>query len=158
MAYSAPKKAPVLDAAVADGLSIGLLDKLLGYHLRRAQSAVFQDFAIRLGHRQITPGQLGLLVLISNNPGVSQTDLARAVGIERSTLGEFINRFESSGFVERRVSTRDRRCHAIHLSTAGRRLLDEILPEVAEHERRLASSLSAQERDTLIGLLKRVSG
>ena len=141
----------------AAGLNVGLLDELLGYHLRRAQSAVFQHFALRLGHHQITPGQLGLLVLISNNPGVSQTDLARAVGIERSTLGEFIHRFESRGLVERKASTRDRRRHAVHLSTAGRRFLEAILPEVREHERELGEPLSAQERVTLIELLKRIS-
>jgi len=160
---SSPKNASALEAsrseAVAiDELNIGLLDGLLGYHLRRAQNAAFQGFADRLRHRQITPGQLGLLVLIANNPGVSQTDLARAVGIERSTLGEFINRFESRGLVERRTAALDRRRYAIHLSTTGQRFLSELLPEVTEHERELAKPLSEDERDTLIVLLKRVSG
>ena len=161
---SSSKKASALEASQAteavamDELSLGLLDGLLGYHLRRAQNAAFQGFADRLQHRQITPGQLGLLVLIANNPGVSQTDLARAVGIERSTLGEFINRFESRGLVERRTAALDRRRYAIHLSTTGQRFLSEILPEVTEHERELAKPLSEDERDTLIALLKRVSG
>ena len=164
MSNSSSKNTSTLEApeanrtgATLNELSIGVLDELLGYHLRRAQNAAFQGFAEALGHRQITPGQLGLLVLIANNPGVSQTDLARAVGIERSTLGEFINRFESRGLAERRPSAGDRRRYAIHLSATGQRFLGEILPEVREHERELARPLSENERDTLMALLKRVS-
>jgi len=133
------------------------LEKLLGYHLRRAQSAVFQHFATQLNHRNITPGQLGLLVLIACNPGVNQTMLAREVGVERSTLGEFIDRFESRQLVERRRVATDRRIHAVHLTGKGRRFLNQILPEVEAHEREFTSNLSRQELQTLMHLLKRLS-
>jgi DNA-binding MarR family transcriptional regulator len=141
----------------AENLLSGPLDKLLGYHLRRAQSATFQHFAAQLSHRDITPGQLGLLVLIACNPGVSQTSLAREVGVERSTLGEFIDRFESRQLVERRQVATDRRIHAIHLTGKGRRFLDRILPEVEAHEREFTRSLSRQEMQTLMHLLKRLA-
>lgn len=140
-----------------ENLFTGPLDKLLGYHLRRAQSATFQHFAAHLSHRDITPGQLGLLVLIACNPGVSQTSLAREVGVERSTLGEFIDRFESRQLVERRQVATDRRIHAIHLTRKGRRFLDRILPEVESHEREFTSLLSKQEMQTLMRLLKRLA-
>ncbi len=149
-------KASESGGAVAEILSSGPLEKLLGYHLRRVQNAAFQHFAAHLNHRGITPGQLGLLVLIASNPGVSQTVLAREVGVERSTLGEFIDRFESRQLVERRRVATDRRMHAIHLTAKGRRFLDRVLPEVEEHEREFTRSLSAQELQTLLGLLKRL--
>jgi len=133
------------------------LDKLLGYHLRRVQSATFQHFAAHLSHRDITPGQLGLLMLIGCNPGVSQTTLAREVGVERSTLGEFIDRFESRQLVERRRVTTDRRVHAVHLTRKGRRFLDQVLPEVEAHEREFTKALSTQELQTLVQLLKRLA-
>jgi len=141
----------------AGSLNSGPLDKLLGYHLRRVQNATFQHFAAHLSHRDITPGQLGLLVLIACNPGVSQTSLAREVGVERSTLGEFIDRFESRQLVERRQVATDRRIHAIHLTRKGRRFLDRILPEVEAHEREFTQTLSAQELQTLMRLLKQLA-
>ena len=139
----------------ANRLQNGPLDGLLGYQLRRAQGAAFQHFAIQLNHRAITPGQLGLLVLIGCNPGVSQTLLAREVGVERSTLGEFIDRFESRQLVERRQVANDRRIHAIHLTQEGQCFLDQIMPEVEAHERELTRSLSEQDLHTLMHLLKR---
>jgi len=135
----------------------GTLEKLLGYHLRRAQSAAFQHFASHLKHRDITPGQLGLLVLIAGNPGVSQTALAQEIGVERSTLGEFIDRFESRQIVERRRVATDRRIHAIHLTVKGQQFLEQVLPEVEAHEREFNKPLSAQETRTLVHLLKRLA-
>jgi len=144
--------------ATVEPLSRGPLEKLLVYHLRRVQSAAFQHFAAYLNHRDITPGQLGLLVLIACNPGVSQSVLAREIKVERSTLGEFIDRFESRQLVERRQVATDRRIHAIHLSSKGRRFLDQVLPEVEAHEREFTGTLSAQDQRTLIRLLKRLAG
>lgn len=135
----------------------GPLEGLLGYQLRRAQGAAFQHFATHLDQRSITPGQLGLLVLIACNPGVSQTLLAREVGVERSTLGEFIDRFESHQWVERRRVDSDRRIYAIHLTGEGRGFLEQILPEVEAHERELTRSLSSYELQTLMRLLKRLA-
>ncbi len=133
------------------------LEKLLGYHLRRAQNAIFQHFDSHLNHYAITPGQLGLLVLIACNPGVSQTVLAREIGVERSTLGEFIDRFESRQLVERRRVITDRRMYAIHLTEEGNHFLEQVLPEVEAHEREFAKPLSTQEINTLVNLLKRLA-
>ena len=141
----------------AKHLLSGTLEKLLGYHLQRAQSAAFQHFSSHLNHRNITPGQLGLLVLIACNPGVSQTALAQEIGVERSTLGEFIDRFDSRQLVQRRRVATDRRIHAIHLTVEGKQFLEQVLPEVEAHEREFNKPLSAQEKRTLVRLLKRLA-
>jgi DNA-binding MarR family transcriptional regulator len=137
-----------------DKLNPGALQGLLGYHLRRAQNALFQHFARQLAHRDITPGQLGLLILIGANPGVSQSRLAREVGVERSTLGEFIDRFESNGLVERRREPADRRIHALHLTADGQRFLDGVLPEVLAHEKDFGARLTRVQAKDLMALLR----
>lgn len=152
---STNNKAP--STSKAKHLHNGPLEKLLGYHLRRVQNAAFQHFAGHLNHRGITPGQLGLLVLIACNPGVSQTALAREVGVERSTLGEFIDRFEARQLVQRKKVATDLRIHAIYLTTKGKRFLDQVMPEVEAHEREFSEPLSTQEIRTLVTLLKRLA-
>ncbi len=69
-------------------LDRGVLPSLLGYVLRRTQSAVFADFAATFARagEALTPGEFGLLVLVERNAGLSQMALARALGIDRSTL------------------------------------------------------------------------
>ena len=140
-----------------DDIDFGVLPELLGYQLRRAHVLFFQHFAARLSDRDITPGQLGLLILISRNPGISQTALAKAAGIERSTLGEAVGTLEKRGLVVRKPVPRDRRSHAVHLSEHGERALEEIMPPVRRHEAEATAGLSPSEREQLLGLLRRLT-
>ena len=48
-----------------DPISRGPLDELVGYHLRRAQVAVFQDFARAVDGTDVTPGLFGVLEIIA---------------------------------------------------------------------------------------------
>ncbi len=138
-------------------LDLGILPELLGYQLRRAQLGVFQHFAGALSDWNITPGQVGLLVLVSRNPGISQTALARAVGVERSTLGEAVDRLIKRRLLVRKPAPRDRRSYALRLSASGKRFLDDLIPRVFAHEDDAAGHLSPEERKTLISLLRRLA-
>ncbi len=140
-----------------DELDLGILPGLLGYQLRRAQVTVFQHFADALGDRNVTPGQLGLLVLVSRNPGISQTALARAVGVERATLGEAIDRLLKRHLLRREPAPKDRRSYAMHLSASGEKFLDDLVPLLLRHEEDVAGNLSPEERKTLIALLRRLA-
>ena len=135
----------------------GVLDQLLGYQIRRAQTRLFAHFEEQLHDLKITPGQLGLLIMISANPGISQVALARAVGIERATLGEFVDRFEREKFVERRGLIGDRRSYALHLTRRGQEFLDQAIPAVMAHETSFTDHLSSAERATLLKLLAKLA-
>jgi DNA-binding MarR family transcriptional regulator len=141
----------------ADGVRRGMLTSLLGYHLRRAQVAVFQHFAATMGAAEITPGQFGVLTVINSNPGLSQTQLGNALGIDRSTVVAVIDRLESRGLVVRAVSLTDRRSHALRLSDEGGRLLHRLDELVRSHERHIARDLSADDKQRLIELLDRIA-
>ena len=97
----------------------GLLPELIGYNLRRAQVAVFQDFQASMAEFDITPGQFGVLILIRQNAGLSQSELGGALGIDRSTMVAVIDRLENRGLVIRAPSPTDRRSYGLRLSAAG---------------------------------------
>jgi DNA-binding MarR family transcriptional regulator len=139
-------------------LDRGLLPTLLGYALRRTQSAVFADFADTFAKAGETlgPGEFGLLVLVEGNAGVSQTALARALGIDRSTLVPILDRLQARGLLVRRASPTDGRTHALGLTPAGTKALARFSRLVEAHERRIASRLSPAETRTLIALLEKV--
>jgi DNA-binding MarR family transcriptional regulator len=136
--------------------AFGFLPDLLGYHLRRAQSAVFQDFAVSMSGADITPGQFGVLALIEANAGLSQTRLAQILGIDRSTLVAVIDKLERQGLVERAARPNDRRSHVLKLSRGGLARFRSLERRVRQHEARIARQLSARERATLIALLQRI--
>ena len=137
-------------------LSRGVLEDLAGYHLRRAQNAVFQDFLAGMGALALTPGQFGVLALIQANPGLSQSTLGRAMGVDRSTVVSVIDRLEGRGLVLRAPHTTDGRSYALRLSAQGMRRFAEALKRVYRHERRVAHRLNAAEREKLLELLRRV--
>jgi DNA-binding MarR family transcriptional regulator len=137
-------------------LSFGILTGLIGYQVRRAQVAVFQHFAEAFRSLEITPGQLGALVLIHANPGLSQSALGAALGVDRSTVVPLIDRLEARALVIRGPSPRDRRSHALQLSPAGAQLLAQAEVRVREHEATIAHRLSDAERQSLIELLAKI--
>ncbi len=138
-------------------ISLGLLPSLLGYALRRAQVAVFQNFTEVVGASELTPGQFGVLVVIDANPGLSQTQLGNALGIDRSTVVAVIDRLEGRGLVARQPAPNDRRSPALHLSESGKTTLHRLTERVRAHERQIARHLSAEEQARLIELLRRVA-
>lgn len=140
------------------GVRLGRLDDLLGYHLRRAQVVLYQSFAETLGADNISPGQLGVLLLVRETPGLNQTRLGAALGIDRSTLVAVLDRLQGRGLVARKPSATDRRSHALELTATGRAFLDDVMPRVHAHEAAVGARLSAEERRTLIALLDKVGG
>jgi DNA-binding MarR family transcriptional regulator len=141
---------------IAPPAKLGILPELLGYHLRRAHVAVFQDFARAMAGLDVTPGQVGVLQVIAANPGLSQIALGRAIGIDRSTVVAVIDRLEGRGLVVRALSPNDRRSHALRLSSAGEKTLGEIERRVRAHEKRIARALNVAERAQLIQLLTKI--
>jgi len=138
-------------------LDLGLLPGLLGYQLRRAQIAAFQHFAATVGKAGITPGWFGLMVIVANNEGLSQTRLARALGVDGSTMVAMIDRLEENGWMQRRRSEVDRRTHALSLTEAGNELLAQLTPMVEAHEAVLGQDLSADDKKNLLGLLAKIA-
>jgi DNA-binding MarR family transcriptional regulator len=141
-----------------DALNVGVLRDLLGYGLRRAQVRAFQDFAVAMSPFEVSPGQLGVLLLVDANPGVNQSALARAMGLDRSTIVAVIDRLERRDLVSREPSPDDRRSHALVLTRTGRKFLSDVRPHLERHEARLAGDLSEAERKTLTSLLNRING
>jgi DNA-binding MarR family transcriptional regulator len=136
----------------------GLLPELVGYALRRAQFAVFRDFGRAMAGLAVplSPGEFGILVLVDRNPALSQTALARAIGVDRSTLVPILDRLERNGLVARKPAPRDRRRHALALGRRGTRLLADYVAAVRKHERRIQRGLTAREGAQLLQLLDRL--
>ncbi len=138
-----------------EALEPGILPQLIGYRLRLAQQTVFRDFAESVA--EVSPGRVGMLLLIESNPGVTQSRLARAMGLDRSTMVGLVDALEERGLLERRRGE-DRRTNGLWTTRAGRALLQRVKRRIARHERRVAGRLSPAERTQLISLLEKLCG
>jgi DNA-binding MarR family transcriptional regulator len=139
--------------AAQQTLKPGLLSGLLGYRLRVAQQAVFRDFARSIP--EASPGRVGILLLIDANPGVTQSRLAQAVGIDRSTMVGVLHALQARELIERRRGE-DRRTNGLWLTRTGRGLVASLKQRIRTHERRVASRLNVGERAHLLAMLEKL--
>ncbi len=140
--------------AGAKSLGLGVLDNHLGYFLRRAQVAVFQDFIRTLAEIDISPAQYSVLVVIGANRGPSQADVADFLGIERARMVRMLDRLEKRGLTQRLASATDRRSHALQLTPAGQKILKRAKALAGTHEASLTERLGMTHHNALIDALR----
>jgi DNA-binding MarR family transcriptional regulator len=152
---TAPKRAPGPTSEPSPPLDLGPLPGLVGYALRRAQLAVFQDFVETMASLDVRPGQYSVLLLIAINPGVSQTEISEALGIKPTNLAVLLNGLQARGLTERRRDAADKRAHALHLTATGKTLMRRLDGLIEEHEQRVTASLGPDGKARLLKLLEK---
>jgi DNA-binding MarR family transcriptional regulator len=139
-------KAATPQPAPSQEIDLTQLTALIGYQLRRAQIAVFDDFIRAFAPHDIRPTQYGVLTAIDCNPGSSQAAIAQSLGIKRSNFVKLIDEFERRKLVVRRQVAGDRRANALFLTKAGQSELATLHAIRVAHEGRIAA-LIGDERD-----------
>ncbi len=138
------------------GVRYGLLDRLVGYHLRRAQIAIYEDFEAALGPLDMTPQRFAAMVVISANDGIAQGRLGRVLGIARSGVVQLVHGLQSRGWVTRDADGDDARAWLLSVTDEGAARLAAARRLVSAHDRRISQRLSAEERRVLVTLLERL--
>ncbi|BCH26547.1 transcriptional regulator [Mesorhizobium sp. L-8-10] len=134
------------------------LPSFVGYMLRRAQLMVFEDFIGTMAAVGLRPASFSVLCVVNANPGLTQTAVSEALGLQRTNLVPIIDTLEKRGLARREPALNDRRSHALFLTDAGERLLAEAMGLQAEHESRVLARLQPKERDQLLHLLHSMLG
>ena len=135
----------------------GALPGLIGAHLRKAETFIFQKFQKIVAQYGITPSEFGLLLLIYENEGINQSDLGKSIGADRSTMVALMDRFEERGLAQRTPAQHDRRAHALRLTPEGQAIMAKLIPAVDQHEQNIAANLTVQEQQQLMDLLSRLT-
>lgn len=137
--------------------SRGAIDELIGFRLRVAQTRVFKDLERSIETLGITPAGFSVLAVLRQNPGLTQSKLAEAVHLDRSSVVPLLDKLEAKQLLYRQNAPQDRRSNYLYLSEEGTRILDASKEKVAEHEARIARMLNGEEREILIALLSRLA-
>lgn len=146
------QKADMLD--LADRSSA--LEEFVGYNLKRAYVVVKADFRAALGSDGLGPRVFSALSLTIDYPNITQSELARFLGIERSGLVAIVDDLEKRGFLTRTAVPGDRRVQALVPTQAGRDAYAEAVAAVRLHENQLLSDMTDGEVQTLLKLLKKI--
>lgn len=89
---------------------------------------------------------------------LTQIELARAIGVDKTTMVVTLDELERRGLAERRPSSKDRRARVIAVTKAGERVVREAEEVAARVQEDVLAALPAEQRDALLeGLVTLVS-
>ena len=125
-----------------------------GHLLRRAQQYSHDLYSKDVGSSGPTPRQFEVLHVVSKNEGLSQTDLVRHTGIDRSTLADMIARMIKKGLLTRKRTKEDARANAVSISAAGKRMLRGAESKVNKSDRAVLSVLPKSQQAGFMKALK----
>ncbi|MBV8684287.1 MAG: MarR family transcriptional regulator [Caulobacteraceae bacterium] len=115
--------------------------------LHRALQLALDFHADAAGPSALTQRQFTVLAAASNAEGLTQNDLVRATGIDRSTLADLVARLLAKGLLLRERSATDGRANTVRLSDAGRDALAQGAGAATTADQRLLGLLSPKKRD-----------
>ena len=134
---------------------MGPLDDYLPYLLNRAGARIAEAFGEEVRPLGATLQMWRVLAALRERDGRRMGDLSQTTSIEVSTLTRLVDGMEKKGLVARRRAAADARVVALHVTPAGRRLTQRILP-IAERYEQVALRASAGEAETLKTALRRL--
>ena len=133
------------------GRRVGPLGASPSHLMHRALQLALDIYAEETGADGLTQRQFAVLEAVSLKAGLTQTELVRMTGIDRSTLADLVTRMTAKGLLERERSTLDARAKAVRLSTEGAARLEAARPlvDAAKAEAKAAKkALKAAEKET----------
>ena len=145
-----PATATATDAAADPKRLLG--ERLVGLGRRWRKALDTQLANEGLGNAAWTP----LLHLLRLGDGISQTELAAAVGLEGSSLVRLLDLLVAQGLIERQTPANDRRVKLIYLTPTGHQTATHIRQRVSALEDALLADLDPGTAQTMLQGLERI--
>ena len=98
----------------------------------------------------VSPSHLRALQSLARLGGAKVTELGDALGVPPSTASRISDRLTAAGLITREVARDNRRATWLDLTTAGRRVLSDLVDVRARALERVVTQMTAQDRDALL--------
>jgi MarR family transcriptional regulator, transcriptional regulator for hemolysin len=124
--------------------------------MSRASHALTTELTAALEGKGISP-RAHMVLATAMTGEFTQTELARMVGLDKTTMVVTLDELEAAGLAERRPSPGDRRVRVIAVTPAGKRKVREaetVLDRVRED---VLSSLGQREREVFLEALGKLA-
>ena len=129
------------------------LERNFGFILHDVARLLRTTYDRRVRGLGLTRSQWWVLTHLFRKDGITQSELAEVLELEKPSLGRLLDRLEAKGWVRREVDARDRRAKRVFLTGAVEtpmRVMREIAAGVREDA---LSGLSTADRDRFVDTL-----
>ncbi|MCB4823681.1 MarR family winged helix-turn-helix transcriptional regulator [Roseicella aerolata] len=128
----------------------------IGFLIADVARLMRSSFDRRVRRIGLTRSQWLVLSRLHRHPGISQSELAEMLEVERATAGRMIDRMERRNWLVRRPDPADRRINRLYLTTEAERVQAE-MGRIAEQLLDDAmATLDDGERESLTDMMERV--
>jgi MarR family transcriptional regulator for hemolysin len=131
-------------------------ENYIGYTITDVARLMRTVFERRVRALGLTRAQWLVIARVHRRPGLSQSEIADLLEIEKASAGRLIDRMQAKGWLERRDDRSDRRVNRLHLTKKAERIHGAIWPLAEATVDEALSDLSPEERRRLTGLMTRV--
>jgi DNA-binding MarR family transcriptional regulator len=131
-------------------MTVGRLERSPIHLLHRAGQCAADIFQGEMAEGDLTPRQYAVLVSVSQNEGLSQTQLVERTGVDRSTLADIVRRMLKKGLLQRRRTKDDARAYSVKLTEEGWRVLKAADPLAKRVDDKILAALPGQQRERFV--------
>lgn len=128
----------------------------LGYQLKQASSALWAAMDAALRPLGMTVTHYACLELLSQRPGLSNSDLARGTFVTRQSMNVVLQSLERDGSVTRPARAPVGKALPTSITTAGRRRLARATVAIKVIEKQMLAGLSGQDQVTTRRILSTI--
>lgn len=115
-----------------------ILNQVLHLTMRRSLH-ILEEYGLK-------PGQVGTLMTLSKNGGLSQREVAKAIGVTPPSITVSLQKMEKQGYIMRRPDEKDQRIIRIEITDKGRSCVALIEKVVEQVDAMLFEGMSAEEK------------
>lgn len=110
----------------------------------------------KLSPLNLAPEQNLILMLLWEQDGLSQNEIAKGLNKDKTNIARMINSLEKKGFIRRQCSKTDARSFHINLTENGKQLSKMVYPIIEEFNRIVRSGIMQEELETVEKVLMKI--
>jgi DNA-binding MarR family transcriptional regulator len=129
------------------------LSRNFGFILHDVARLLRTTFDRRVRELGLTRSQWWVLNHLFRNNGVTQSELAEILEVEKPTLGRLLDRLEQKGWVRREADANDRRAKRVFLTQEVEPAIKTMRAAAAEMRRDAVAGLSVEQQERFVDSL-----
>lgn len=118
--------------------------------------AIRQSYDQRFNDLDLNLSEASVLAYVAEHGALSQTQIAKSLGLGRAATGALIDALEDRALVQRQTDPDDRRVWLVEITIAGKELLEEVYVRDQILRKQLRNGITRQERQQLAAVLVRL--
>ena len=118
--------------------------------------AIRQSYDQRFNDLDLNLSEASVLAYVAEHGALTQTQIAKSLGLGRAATGALIDVLEDRALVQRQTNPDDRRVWLVEITIAGKELVEEVYVRDQVLRKQLRNGITRQERQQLAAVLVRL--